>query len=815
MNFKKKASAALAAITLLTAVTPSMPFASGVTPTAPSGNVQVVEKTFEVTDVKATFDNSQKKFEIGANDVELKDGKLTLSFKAKESGATVEAAANELVLANATAGQKMDAEKVYTFADQAVKVAKADGVADAKADITVRIGKLPVDKDTKGTVTVAFKDGIKTNPAKVTAEFDVAKAEKPVVQPKAATELEVANANNIITNTKVQVNGGKVYLVTPDIPAGLKVLFTVRDSSGALVKALEAKANTKAATIELGAVKDKVALRTEVKVTRAEDGTLIKNETINFNKDLHQSKPVINYAYVIDGALVLNATADAGMGQVPLFWKYSNERDWRAISSDMGYGYSYNKKPETNNFDDLFGKVTFDKYRRMDKNDYRLPIDIPSRVQIVFMDALGNKTPIQLDINKDNVIIKATGVGQAPAYVEKLIKAVTTGEAFDNVKKDNLAVVRKDTSMNLYETFLALIQDTWNSYNSRELNWESEQLAKFDPYNIKFDREGRYVFTITKNNSDKVVKFTVLVMDGKNNIVDFKIKKDATSHGDTFKGMDAMEFKTSNKEDANPVGFYLIYNKDYYKLTDKIKFKDNETKADVVIVDILNNREYKTTIVKSALKKMSIAEARAKFSDISRHWAENKIVTLVANGVISGYPDGTFKPENKITVRETLAIIGRYAQTLDASKVRTEAHKEVEFTKAQWGNEDVEWVLKRLPVNIFIAKNLDTEINREETAYVMNHVFNYAASQMDNGLTDLDKATYQAEIKALVAAGTISGYPNRTFKPQLAISRAELVSMMFTIPGVSLEVAPAATTTTAPAKSGAHVNVEELNNLFK
>jgi len=39
-------------------------------------------------------------------------------------------------------------------------------------------------------------------------------------------------------------------------------------------------------------------------------------------------------------------------------------------------------------------------------------------------------------------------------------------------------------------------------------------------------------------------------------------------------------------------------------------------------------------------------------TDISGHWAEASIITMLNTGVIGGYPDGTFKPNNPITRAE-------------------------------------------------------------------------------------------------------------------------------------------------------------------
>ena len=47
------------------------------------------------------------------------------------------------------------------------------------------------------------------------------------------------------------------------------------------------------------------------------------------------------------------------------------------------------------------------------------------------------------------------------------------------------------------------------------------------------------------------------------------------------------------------------------------------------------------------------------FSDISGHWAENEIERAAAFGWISGYPDGTFHPDARITRAEAMTMINR------------------------------------------------------------------------------------------------------------------------------------------------------------
>lgn len=45
------------------------------------------------------------------------------------------------------------------------------------------------------------------------------------------------------------------------------------------------------------------------------------------------------------------------------------------------------------------------------------------------------------------------------------------------------------------------------------------------------------------------------------------------------------------------------------------------------------------------------------FVDISGHWAEDTIVKWKEKGIVSGYPDGTFKPDNAVTRAELTKIL--------------------------------------------------------------------------------------------------------------------------------------------------------------
>lgn len=53
----------------------------------------------------------------------------------------------------------------------------------------------------------------------------------------------------------------------------------------------------------------------------------------------------------------------------------------------------------------------------------------------------------------------------------------------------------------------------------------------------------------------------------------------------------------------------------------------------------------------------ALAKEETKFSDISGHWAEEIILDWQDRGIISGYPDGTFKPDDAVNRAELAKIL--------------------------------------------------------------------------------------------------------------------------------------------------------------
>lgn len=141
------------------------------------------------------------------------------------------------------------------------------------------------------------------------------------------------------------------------------------------------------------------------------------------------------------------------------------------------------------------------------------------------------------------------------------------------------------------------------------------------------------------------------------------------------------------------------------------------------------NRIILLSIVLSLLFTM-IANA-AVFKDTSDHWARSYIERVEKNGLVSGYEDGTFKPDNNVTVLESVIMMSRLydidddikEEIIDEYKPSLKSMKNILY---------YEWALDYLAVAIelgivteqavkdmFANKNIFNDAEREEVAVLL------------------------------------------------------------------------------------------------
>ena len=167
------------------------------------------------------------------------------------------------------------------------------------------------------------------------------------------------------------------------------------------------------------------------------------------------------------------------------------------------------------------------------------------------------------------------------------------------------------------------------------------------------------------------------------------------------------------------------------------------------------------------------------FTDIVDHWAQASVESMYAKGIINGFGDGTFKPEQNVTRAEFVKMI--------AMIIGLDVTGDADFADVDdnsWYNGYV-----AAAVNAGIVKgtdegkfNPDLYITRQDAAVMLARVLNYKGVTFDassvgfNGEASI--ADYAKDsVNGMAAIGIISGY-NGGFAPKENTTRAQAAALL-------------------------------------
>lgn len=166
----------------------------------------------------------------------------------------------------------------------------------------------------------------------------------------------------------------------------------------------------------------------------------------------------------------------------------------------------------------------------------------------------------------------------------------------------------------------------------------------------------------------------------------------------------------------------------------------------------------------------------------SSHWAYEHISKLAANGTISGYDDGTFRPNNKVTREEFVKmIIGATGLVSDSA--------ECDFGDAPKDAWYYSYIASAYSKDIIGGIDSDTfgigrNITRQDVAVIAARILTYlnadTAQFEETTLTDIDTISDYAQdsVKLLNGMGIISGFDDGSFMPHNALTRAEAATII-------------------------------------
>ena len=169
-----------------------------------------------------------------------------------------------------------------------------------------------------------------------------------------------------------------------------------------------------------------------------------------------------------------------------------------------------------------------------------------------------------------------------------------------------------------------------------------------------------------------------------------------------------------------------------------------------------------------------------KFSDISGHFAKAYIDELVSGGIINGYEDKTFRPDDLITRAEAVKLI------VCAMKLQPIQNPNLKFNDnsniPSWARGYIQVALEKGITNGYDDNEFKAlkNVSREELSVLAIRAFGGTKGENIAQFTDKSDISNWAldYINTATELGIITGYEDNTFKPNNNVTRAEAVVIL-------------------------------------
>ncbi|MBT2291684.1 S-layer homology domain-containing protein [Paenibacillus albidus] len=164
-------------------------------------------------------------------------------------------------------------------------------------------------------------------------------------------------------------------------------------------------------------------------------------------------------------------------------------------------------------------------------------------------------------------------------------------------------------------------------------------------------------------------------------------------------------------------------------------------------------------------------------SDIEGNWANTQITKWMDQGLVSGYPDGQFKPNQLVTRAELIALINK-----SFGFMQTQATAFTDARSSDWYYTD----LLKASAAGYIQGYADgtfrpnNKVTRQEFAVIVSNLLELASPGEGQMFQDtVASPTWsKAAIGQVSSKGIMTGYPDDTFHPEAYATRAEAIVIM-------------------------------------
>ncbi|WP_187388837.1 S-layer homology domain-containing protein, partial [Paenibacillus ihuae] len=193
-----------------------------------------------------------------------------------------------------------------------------------------------------------------------------------------------------------------------------------------------------------------------------------------------------------------------------------------------------------------------------------------------------------------------------------------------------------------------------------------------------------------------------------------------------------------------------------------------------------NNVVQLETVLSGFNQKVELANANpspVSFTDISTHWADLTVETFVKLGIVQGYEDGGFHPDAGMTRAEFAAVIARVFELPGSGSRGTLSDISGHWAEAAISSLQEKGLVSGYQNGTFKP---NAEISRAEIIAVIAKIVDMSGVDVPAAATfqDIGNTWNQDEIRQAAAAGIISGAGSGEFLPAKQASRAEALTIV-------------------------------------
>ena len=190
--------------------------------------------------------------------------------------------------------------------------------------------------------------------------------------------------------------------------------------------------------------------------------------------------------------------------------------------------------------------------------------------------------------------------------------------------------------------------------------------------------------------------------------------------------------------------------------------------------------EYYRNKVGKIIEEWNLTQYDQKFRDVVGHWAEKEIMFLAEKGWISGYSDGTYKPNRPISRAQAAKIISNFLGL-------TPTNEKISFSDVDqnhWAFGVVRLVAQHKIMNgLGDGRFAPTaNITRAQMAQILYNAGFYSQSinNQKHSFSDVDNNHWAyVAIETMKKEGILNGYADGRFGPNDSVSRAQIAAIIY------------------------------------